>query len=80
MTRLPWTDWPWGWLRASHGPGIAGQGGGDHRRQRRDRTRDGIAFLLTKALAHEYAADNILVNTICLGRLKSAQWTQRWQA
>ena len=35
---------------------------------------------LTKALAKEYAADNILINTICLGRLKSAQWTQRWQA
>jgi NAD(P)-dependent dehydrogenase (short-subunit alcohol dehydrogenase family) len=35
---------------------------------------------LTKALAHEYAADNILVNTICLGHLKSAQWTRRWQA
>ena len=35
---------------------------------------------LTKALANEYAADNILINTICLGRLKSAQWTRRWQA
>jgi 3-oxoacyl-[acyl-carrier protein] reductase len=35
---------------------------------------------LTKALANEYAPDNILVNTICLGRLKSAQWTRRWQA
>ena len=35
---------------------------------------------LTKALANEYAADNILVNTICLGRLKSAQWTRRWHA
>src|SRR5262249_27199888 len=35
---------------------------------------------LTKALANEYAADNILVNTICLGRIKSAQWTRRWQA
>jgi 3-oxoacyl-[acyl-carrier protein] reductase len=35
---------------------------------------------LTKALANEYAADNILVNTICLGCLKSAQWTRRWQA
>jgi NAD(P)-dependent dehydrogenase (short-subunit alcohol dehydrogenase family) len=35
---------------------------------------------LTKALAREYAADNILVNTICLGRLKSAQWTRYWQA
>ena len=35
---------------------------------------------LSKALANEYAADNILVNTICLGRLKSAQWTRRWQA
>ena len=35
---------------------------------------------LTKALANEYAADNILVNTICLGRLKSAHLTRRWQA
>jgi NAD(P)-dependent dehydrogenase (short-subunit alcohol dehydrogenase family) len=35
---------------------------------------------LTKALANAYAADNILVNTVCLGRVKSAQWTQRWQA
>jgi len=35
---------------------------------------------LTKVLANEYAADNILVNTICLGRIKSAQWTGRWQA
>jgi NAD(P)-dependent dehydrogenase (short-subunit alcohol dehydrogenase family) len=35
---------------------------------------------LSKALANEYAADNILVNTICLGHLKSAQWTRRWQA
>jgi 3-oxoacyl-[acyl-carrier protein] reductase len=35
---------------------------------------------LTKALANEYAPDNILVNTICLGRLKSAQWTRHWQA
>ncbi len=34
---------------------------------------------LTKALANEYAADNILVNTICLGRLKSAQSTRQWQ-
>jgi 3-oxoacyl-[acyl-carrier protein] reductase len=39
-----------------------------------------IGINLTKALANEYAADNILVNTICLGRLKSTQWTQRWQA
>jgi 3-oxoacyl-[acyl-carrier protein] reductase len=35
---------------------------------------------LTKALANEYAADNILVNTVCLGGLKSAQWTRRWRA
>lgn len=35
---------------------------------------------LTKALANEYAADNILVNIICLGRVKSAQWTRRWRA
>jgi 3-oxoacyl-[acyl-carrier protein] reductase len=35
---------------------------------------------LTKALAKEYAGDNILVNTICLGRLKSAEWMRHWQA
>ena len=35
---------------------------------------------LTKALANEYAADNILVNAICLGRLKSAQSIRCWQA
>ena len=32
---------------------------------------------LTKSLAHEYAADKILVNTICLGLVKSAQWERR---
>ena len=32
---------------------------------------------LTKSLATEYAADNILVNTICLGVAKSAQWERR---
>jgi 3-oxoacyl-[acyl-carrier protein] reductase len=35
---------------------------------------------LTKALANEYASDNILVNAICLGRVKSAEWTRRWRA
>ncbi|MGH8057869.1 MAG: SDR family NAD(P)-dependent oxidoreductase, partial [Candidatus Entotheonellia bacterium] len=35
---------------------------------------------LTKSLAKAYAADNILVNTICLGRIKSAHWTRRWEA
>jgi NAD(P)-dependent dehydrogenase (short-subunit alcohol dehydrogenase family) len=29
---------------------------------------------LTKALANEYAGEQILVNTICLGKIKSAQW------
>jgi 3-oxoacyl-[acyl-carrier protein] reductase len=32
---------------------------------------------LTKSLAAEYAADKILVNTICLGVVKSAQWERR---
>jgi len=32
---------------------------------------------LTKALATEYAADGIRVNTVCLGIVKSAQWTRR---
>lgn len=34
---------------------------------------------LTKSMANEYAADNILVNTICLGILKSAQWERRFE-
>jgi NAD(P)-dependent dehydrogenase (short-subunit alcohol dehydrogenase family) len=32
---------------------------------------------LTKSLANEYAADKILVNTICLGIVKSAQHERR---
>jgi len=32
---------------------------------------------LTKSLAHEYARDKILVNTICIGFVKSAQWERR---
>lgn len=32
---------------------------------------------LTKALAGEFAHDNILVNTICIGKVKSAQWERR---
>lgn len=32
---------------------------------------------LTKSLANEYAADNIRVNSICIGLLKSAQWERR---
>ncbi|MBI4245958.1 MAG: SDR family oxidoreductase [Candidatus Rokubacteria bacterium] len=34
---------------------------------------------LTKSLAHEYAADRICVNTVCLGLVKSAQWERRAQ-
>jgi 3-oxoacyl-[acyl-carrier protein] reductase len=32
---------------------------------------------LTKSLAHEYAADNIRVNTICIGLVRSAQIDRR---
>ena len=32
---------------------------------------------LTKSLANEYAADNIRVNTVCIGLIKSAQWERR---
>jgi len=32
---------------------------------------------LTKSLSKEYAADKILVNTICIGLVKSAQWERR---
>jgi 3-oxoacyl-[acyl-carrier protein] reductase len=34
---------------------------------------------LTKSLSREYAADQIRVNTICLGVVKSAQWTRRFK-
>ena len=35
----------------------------------------GIAF--TKALSKDLAADNILVNTVCVGIIKSGQWVRR---
>jgi 3-oxoacyl-[acyl-carrier protein] reductase len=38
----------------------------------------GIA--LTKALSRDYAAENILVNTVCLTNIKSAQFERFWQA
>ncbi|HEX2173150.1 MAG TPA: SDR family oxidoreductase [Dehalococcoidia bacterium] len=38
----------------------------------------GIAF--TKALSKDLAADNILVNTVCVGIIKSGQWVRRAQA
>jgi 3-oxoacyl-[acyl-carrier protein] reductase len=31
-------------------------------------------------LANDYASDHSLIQTVCLGRLKSAPWTRRWQA
>lgn len=36
----------------------------------------GIA--LTKVLSKEYAQDNILVNTVCIGLIKSGQHERRW--
>ncbi len=35
------------------------------------------AMAMTKTLAREFAADNILVNTVCLGAVKTAQWEKR---
>jgi 3-oxoacyl-[acyl-carrier protein] reductase len=34
---------------------------------------------ITKALSKEYAADNILVNTICIGKIKSGQHERRFK-
>ncbi|MCH7906845.1 MAG: SDR family oxidoreductase, partial [Chloroflexi bacterium] len=34
----------------------------------------------TKAWSKEYAADGILINTICVGILKSRQHRRRWEA
>jgi NAD(P)-dependent dehydrogenase (short-subunit alcohol dehydrogenase family) len=38
----------------------------------------GIA--LTKALSRDYASENILVNTVCLTNIKSAQTERYWRA
>ena len=37
----------------------------------------GIA--LTKAMSKDYAADNILVNTVCIGTIKAGQRERAWQ-
>ena len=37
----------------------------------------GIA--LTKAMSKDYARDNILVNTVCIGLIKSGQHERRWR-
>ena len=38
----------------------------------------GIA--MTKAMSKDFASDNILVNTVCIGVIKSGQNERRWQA
>ncbi|MPZ88751.1 MAG: SDR family NAD(P)-dependent oxidoreductase, partial [Nitriliruptorales bacterium] len=35
---------------------------------------------LTKVLSKEYAASNILVNTVCIGTIESGQHDRRWEA
>jgi NAD(P)-dependent dehydrogenase (short-subunit alcohol dehydrogenase family) len=35
---------------------------------------------LTKALSKDLAADQITVNAICIGMVKSGQWRRRWEA
>ena len=35
---------------------------------------------LTKVLSKEFAADQILVNAVLIGLVKSDQWVRRWQA
>lgn len=39
--------------------------------------RRAAGVALTKAMSKEFAGDNILVNTVCIGSIKSGQ-TQRW--
>ncbi len=34
---------------------------------------------LTKVLSKDYAEDNILVNTVCIGLIRSDQWKRRWK-
>lgn len=35
------------------------------------------AMAMTKTLSREFAQDNILVNTVCLGAVRTAQWERR---
>ena len=35
---------------------------------------------LTKALSQDYAKDNVLVNTVCIGLVKSNQWAKKWKS
>ena len=35
---------------------------------------------ITKALSKEYAAENILVNAVCIGIVRSGQWERRWES
>jgi NAD(P)-dependent dehydrogenase (short-subunit alcohol dehydrogenase family) len=37
-----------------------------------------VAADVSKALSREYAADNILVNTVCIGKIKSGQHERRY--
>jgi NAD(P)-dependent dehydrogenase (short-subunit alcohol dehydrogenase family) len=34
---------------------------------------------ITKAMSREYAPDNILVNAVCIGIVRSGQWERRWE-
>ena len=35
---------------------------------------------MTKAMSKEYAPDNVLVNTVCIGSIKSGQNDRKWEA
>ena len=38
-----------------------------------------LGINLTKSMANEYAPENILVNAVCIGLIKSAQHERRWE-
>jgi len=55
--------------------GLHGAHGGEDLLDQPLRPRARAAGLaLTKTLSKEYAAHNILVNTVCIGRIKAGQW------
>jgi 3-oxoacyl-[acyl-carrier protein] reductase len=64
--------------RIIHMTAIGGKLAGGHWAPASATWAAGIHF--AQALATEYAADNILVNTICLGRIKGALCMRHWQA
>ena len=65
----------WGRIINTTTPGGKASGGGS---QPTSLSR-AAGISLTKAMSKDFAADNILVNTVCVGLIKSGQHRRRWE-